>query len=223
MPEVILRRHAIKLGLKKYFTGKPCKQGHLSERYAPWGYCVECFRVMGRKNRIAKKGHDVDLRRRQLPLTLQECHSRLMRRRETRKKQYLRNVEKLKAKSRQWYWAHREDEISRKRVYRQNNPESSAANNHRRRTRRKNAEGSFSLNDLSSILSRQRSLCVYCHRKISFLPRKGELKTHVDHIMPLARGGSNWPSNLQMTCFQCNTRKGAKDPFKWAQQIGRLL
>ena len=36
------RREATKLGLQRYFTGKPCKHGHLSERLTLSGTCVEC-------------------------------------------------------------------------------------------------------------------------------------------------------------------------------------
>lgn len=34
----------------------------------------------------------------------------------------------------------------------------------------------------------------------------------VDHIVPLARGGSNELDNLQILCWHCNTSKGAKCP-----------
>jgi 5-methylcytosine-specific restriction endonuclease McrA len=33
---------------------------------------------------------------------------------------------------------------------------------------------------------------------------------HVDHIVPLARGGTNGPENLQLLAPVCNLRKGAK-------------
>ncbi len=36
------RREAKALGLPKYSTGKPCKKGHLSERYTKTSHCVEC-------------------------------------------------------------------------------------------------------------------------------------------------------------------------------------
>jgi hypothetical protein len=42
-PDIIGRDEAKALGLKRYFTGKPCKHGHVAERYAG-GPCVECIR-----------------------------------------------------------------------------------------------------------------------------------------------------------------------------------
>ena len=40
--ELISRKQAIAAGLTKYFTGKPCKQGHLSERRVSGRCCVVC-------------------------------------------------------------------------------------------------------------------------------------------------------------------------------------
>lgn len=31
---------------------------------------------------------------------------------------------------------------------------------------------------------------------------------HIDHVIPLARGGTNWPANLRPACAKCNLRKG---------------
>jgi hypothetical protein len=41
------------LGLKHYFTGKPCKHGHIAERVARSGRCLECERERTRKRRAA--------------------------------------------------------------------------------------------------------------------------------------------------------------------------
>lgn len=41
----ISRRDALLLGLKRYFTGKPCKRGHISERGTINRFCIECQKV----------------------------------------------------------------------------------------------------------------------------------------------------------------------------------
>lgn len=33
---------------------------------------------------------------------------------------------------------------------------------------------------------------------------------HVDHVIPLVKGGSNGPENIVCSCPPCNLRKGAK-------------
>ena len=33
----------------------------------------------------------------------------------------------------------------------------------------------------------------------------------IDHVIPLSKGGTNWPANLRPACKSCNNRKGAKD------------
>jgi hypothetical protein len=41
--KIITRSEARALGLKRYFTGKPCKHGHVAERNVS-GNCTECLR-----------------------------------------------------------------------------------------------------------------------------------------------------------------------------------
>ena len=40
--KIISKSEAKELGLKRYFTGKPCKHGHVSERRASDSACIEC-------------------------------------------------------------------------------------------------------------------------------------------------------------------------------------
>ena len=39
----VTRVQAKDLGLVKFFTGEPCREGHLSQRYATTGSCARCF------------------------------------------------------------------------------------------------------------------------------------------------------------------------------------
>lgn len=52
-----------------------------------------------------------------------------------------------------------------------------------------------------------RGVCVYCG------DTQGPF--HVDHVKPLARGGSNAESNLACSCASCNMAKGAKTLQEW--------
>ena len=42
MSTIISRQNAIKSGLKRYFTGKPCKRGHVAERQTNDWSCCKC-------------------------------------------------------------------------------------------------------------------------------------------------------------------------------------
>lgn len=100
--------------------------------------------------------------------------------------------------------------------WREENPESMSAISRRRRARKKGAAGDHTQSDVLRLLQNQKHCCAYCKKKVK--------KTYeVDHIVPLAKGGSNAPDNLQILCVSCNRRKSAKDPIVWANQIGLLL
>jgi hypothetical protein len=45
------RTLAARLGLHRYFTGRPCIAGHVAERQTLSGACVECQRLSSRANR----------------------------------------------------------------------------------------------------------------------------------------------------------------------------
>lgn len=85
-----------------------------------------------------------------------------------------------------------------------------------RKAQRRAAEGIFSKNDIERILALQKGKCAECSVVLSG-------KYHIDHIMPIALGGTNWPKNLQCLCAPCNLKKNAKHPLDWARQNGRLL
>ena len=62
----------------------------------------------------------------------------------------------------------------------------------------------------------QRGKCAICGQSLG-------KQTHIDHNVPLALGGVNARSNLQLTHPGCNLAKRARDPFIHAQSLGRLL
>jgi len=42
--EIMTRIQAAERGLLRFYTGKPCKRGHDSERYTRTNACIECQR-----------------------------------------------------------------------------------------------------------------------------------------------------------------------------------
>lgn len=55
------------------------------------------------------------------------------------------------------------------------------------------------------IMERDGYTCQLCGK---YMP--DEVGLHIDHILPVARGGKSVPSNLRVLCSKCNGSKGAK-------------
>lgn len=87
----------------------------------------------------------------------------------------------------------------------------------KRRGRKFGALGWFNTTDILVIAKRQKHVCAACPIKIM---RK---TWHIDHIKPLALGGSNFPRNIQLLCAPCNMAKGRKHPADFARERGLLL
>lgn len=93
------------------------------------------------------------------------------------------------------------------------NPKDQLVHVRNRQARIKKADGRFTKDDIISILDQQKYCCVYCSSNIAD-------NYHIDHIMPISKGGSNWPSNLQCLCPRCNQSKSDKLPEDWHKEIG---
>ena len=84
-----------------------------------------------------------------------------------------------------------------------------------RRARVRGAEGTFTRDDIERLYTLQKGRCVFC------LEPLGE-DFHVDHYLPLARGGANARSNLRLLHEACNLAKSAKHPIDHAKENGLL-
>jgi 5-methylcytosine-specific restriction endonuclease McrA len=231
--KIISRKDATELGLKRFFTGKSCRHGHLSERYVNGlGRCIACVNIAvarwnkenpeGRKviaNRSAKKNYKTDERREWRKKNRASL-------RESLKTWRMNNPEKAKnvpsqspsrQRERRLADPHiREKQRNASRLWRLKNPERNKSHHGKRRAKQRNAGGSYTADDLNWILKAQKGKCAYCRIKVG-------KKYHVDHIIPIAKGGSNNRSNIQITCVTCNLRKQAKDPIDFARLNGMLV
>lgn len=65
--EIITRIDAAKAGFKRYYTGKPCKHGHSSERWVYNGHCVACTMETNRRRHAEIKQIMAEAEERKVP------------------------------------------------------------------------------------------------------------------------------------------------------------
>lgn len=53
LPGVVSRREAVQRGLKHYFTGKPCKHGHVARRFTSTWICTACNAAPDRRRYVS--------------------------------------------------------------------------------------------------------------------------------------------------------------------------
>lgn len=129
---------------------------------------------------------------------------------------YSLNKEKILSKNRKYYKANKEKISEQKREYRKT--VSAKASDFNKRSKRRSIEkkGDVSILDITNI-KQNAKVCYWCHKPLK------DLKVHIDHYIPLAKGGKHTLSNLVVSCQSCNNKKHAKDPIEFANSIGRLL
>ena len=101
-------------------------------------------------------------------------------------------------------------------AYLQKNLDRHRANQQNRRARKKADGGRLSRDIAKRLYALQQGRCACCGVAL------GE-SYEIDHIVPLARGGSNTDDNVQLLTPDCNRRKGASDPIQFMQARGKLL
>ena len=115
----------------------------------------------------------------------------------------------MKIHAKAYYKKWNADNPQRLKVYRSRwgakNPSSIKSMRHRRRARKMSAAGNTSAAQLQARVDFYGNRCAYC---------SGSYEA-VDHVIPLSRGGSNWPANLRPACKRCNSSKRAKKLSEW--------
>lgn len=99
--------------------------------------------------------------------------------------------------------AHPEQRKVTLQKYAKNHPDEYRVRKHRRRASISRNGGSHSQSDIRKQYANQKGKCYYCKANVG-------TTYHVDHVIPLAKGGSNGPENLVIACPTCNMRKRDK-------------
>ncbi len=237
--EIITPDQAKSLGFRYYFTGRPCKYGHIAERRVSNGDCLKCRLVRSREFRInnpqivsawSKKwaAANQDKKRENYLVNREKFISRA-------KKWKTANPAKAIAATRKWqksnakrYAKYHKERYAEKtdlilainKKWRLSNPEKVHSYRRNRHAKVQGNGGSHTGEDIIDIIKMQGNKCAYfsyCGTEVTSRNR------HVDHIIPISAGGSNNRSNLQVLCRSCNLTKAAKDPILYCQSLGWLL
>lgn len=183
------RRKAREAGRKYYFTGKPCKRGHIDRRFVSSHLCVTCCREKAFEHFWSLTPEKREARRAYERQRWQDpAHRRRMR-------EYQRQpaeLEKQRRRNRPWKRANRA-----------------------RCTDRQNKRNALLYAvfveevSLAFLFTRDKGCCQLCGAVLSLATPWPDPKTPTrDHIVPLTKGGTHERANLQLACAECNIRKG---------------
>lgn len=169
-------------GLTRYFTGEPCKHGHVAERMVSTATCVVCLKE---KTKRWRKAHPEFDRKKAKARNQKDPAAGLAR----LKRWIVENPERAAVASQNW---------------KERNPARAAAIRGLFYAERRCAAFPED-KDRSTII--QETLPVYaeCVR----LTRETGKAHHVDHIVPISKGGEHTLSNLQVLSAYENQKKGA--------------
>lgn len=194
-------------GLKRYFSGTCCRQGHSCERFVANRTCVECHLERGRR-----VGAGASKRYREKNCEKIQLYAK---NRRASDPNYRKRCAKANEK-----WRMKNPEQSRKlaRDAYQRQPEKWAERARNRRAKTRGANGNHTAADVAEIRKMQRDRCALptCRAKLCG-------GGTIDHIHPLKTGGRNDRRNLQILCRSCNSRKSDRDQIEFLQARGFLI
>lgn len=132
------------------------------------------------------------------------------------KKYYEKNKKEVNEAARKWSIANPEKVKKSQSEYRLRNLEGDRIKTHKRRAAKVSVGGTLFKGLAGRLFKLQKGKCPCCS-----LPLGDNY--HMDHIMPLALGGSNTDDNIQLLRQRCNSQKCAKHPVDFMQSRGLLL
>lgn len=113
---------------------------------------------------------------------------------------YERHADARRRRSREYRAANIERARARCAEWKRRNAAQAAAIQNVRRARNLGAEGTATPEQIAARIAYYGHRCWMCRAPWE----------HIDHVKPVAAGGSNWPANLRPACAACNLRKGSR-------------
>jgi len=184
--KIISRQEAKSRGLTRYFTGKPCKHGHVAERLIGNSGCAECDRLRAKAKNAAWVAKNPEKRKAQ------------------KKRHYEKNKPKVLAACAEYREANKEAICAYFKRYKQENKAKVNAISRRRNAAKKQRTPAWLTADDFWIMKE-------VYKLAQLRSRLTGIKWHVDHIVPLQGktvSGLHVPTNLQVIPYKDNILKG---------------
>lgn len=219
----VTKSEAIEQGLNYYFTGKPCKHGHVSERYINGGACVACQRIKSKE--FSKNNVESERIRKHLDYLAHKEE-----RNDRNKSWQKRNRAKVSAYVAKWREKNREKVNERAAELRRKNPEKQKEADRRWRAKNKHKVAKKDSLKRAAKLARipvwfgefDDFVIQEAHALAALRGDETGIPWHVDHMLPM-RGrkisGLHCAHNIQVIPAAMNVRKINKmvltNPLEW--------
>jgi 5-methylcytosine-specific restriction endonuclease McrA len=192
--------------MKEYKTCSKCRQILPYESFGKDGskkdglknYCRDCYNGIARASYVNRASYWPEYRARNEQKI--KSNGKIYR---------AKNKDQLAINRKLYYQENSEKLLAKGKRHREENPLLYRHYSHDRRANIKSRQFLITKKQLIRIMSNN---CFYC----------GSKSEHLDHVLPLARGGNHSIGNLVASCAHCNTSKGAKTIMEWKLWKRRL-
>lgn len=177
----------------------------------------KAYREKNKEKIRAKQYEYKSARRKELAQKSKEWQEKNPERYRQRLKEYYKeNREKILRYQQQYAQDNKESVGKRKKAWISSKPGLVRIYSHNRRAKTRANGGTLSKDLAERLYGRQKGKCRCCGKPLG-------KDYHIDHIIPIVQGGANTDENCQLLRKTCNLKKGAKDPYRYAQEMGKLF
>ena len=167
------------------------------------------------KNKEKAKEYDREYYEKNKESITKRCKEYYINNKQVKKEYAERNRDKINAKRREYYFNNKNLFREKQREYRKTEKGKIVHKNSINKRRAKIRVGRVRTEDLQLLIKNSKT-CYWCNTKLNN-------DYHIDHYIPLSKGGIHTIDNIVISCPDCNLEKNIKDPYQFAVTKGKLL
>lgn len=188
--------------------------------------CIECKKIYIEKNKESISKYHKEYREKNKEILnnrskeYQKQHKykqhKYKQDKEYYKKYYEKNKQKISERKKKYHIDNKERMELKQKIYKKTESAKISIKNTRMKRRTITKTGDVTTQQLQELYENSK-FCYWCNTNLK------NKKIHLDHYIPLSKGGQHTLSNLVVSCPHCNHTKSNKDPYIFANSLGRLI